>query len=72
MKQKNIAGLIVSLFLICYGIWKLNRFFAPKIGPVGNGPSELLVNIVWVLFSITMLLGIGGAIYFIYSMFKKK
>lgn len=72
MRQRYYAGLIVSLFLIGYGIWKLNRFFAPKVGPVGNGPSETLINVVWILFSMTMILGIGGAIYFTYSIFKKK
>ena len=61
-----------SILLIIFGFWKLNQFFAPKVGPIGNGPSDLLVVTVWVLFGITMVLGFGGTIYFTYLIIKKK
>ncbi|PWV94465.1 hypothetical protein DFQ01_13030 [Paenibacillus cellulosilyticus] len=63
---------MASIFLVFYGIWKKNKFFEPKVGPVGNGLSDELVKTVWILFGISMVLGIGGIIYFTYAMFKKK
>ncbi|URN93005.1 MAG: hypothetical protein NAG76_14270 [Candidatus Pristimantibacillus lignocellulolyticus] len=71
IKQRKIVGLFASIFLIFYGIWKLNRFFEPKVGPVGNGPSDTLVGIVWLLFGTSMILGVGGVIYFSYSINKR-
>lgn len=71
IKQKNFVGLFASIFLIFYGIWKLNKFFEPKVGPVGNGPSDTIVQIVWILFGTSMILGVGGVIYFSYSIFKR-
>lgn len=72
IKQKHFVGLFGSIFLILYGIWKLNHFFEPKVGPVGNGLSDTDVKIVWILFGISMVLGVGGVIYFSYSLLKKK
>ncbi len=71
IKQKKLVGLFASIFLTFYGIWKLNNFFEPKVGPVGNGPSDTVVEIVWILFGISMILGVGGVIYFSYSIFKR-
>lgn len=71
VKQKNYVGLFASILLILYGIWKLNNFFEPKVGPVGNGLSNTDVKIVWILFWISMILGVGGVIYFSYSIFKR-
>lgn len=62
IKQKNYVGLFASIFLILYGIWKLNNFFEPKVGPVGNGLSNTDVKIVWILFGISMILGVGGEV----------
>lgn len=73
MKKKNYyVGLIASIYLIIYAILKLNQFFAPKVGPVGNGPSDTVVAVVWVLFGISMILGLSGVIYFSYSIIKTK
>ena len=64
--------LAASILLIIFGFWRLNQFYAPKVGPIGNGPSDLLVITVWVLFAISMILGFGGVIYFTYLIIKKK
>lgn len=71
IKKRNYIGFIVSIFIIIYGIWRLNNFFAPKVGPIGNGPSDTIINIIWILFVINMMVGVGGAIYFAYNIFRK-
>ena len=65
-------GLTVSFLLIGYGLWELNNFFKPKVGPIGNGPSDTIINLVWITFGINMVLGLGGVIYFAYALLKKK
>ena len=69
---RYLMGLTVSFLLIIYGFWKLNNFFEPKVGPVGNGPSDTIINLVWIIFSANMLLGFGGIVFFTYLIFKKK
>lgn len=71
IKKKKHVGLIGSIIFIFYNIWKLNKFLEPKVGPVGSGPSETLVKLVWILFGTSMILGIGGVIYFSYSIIKR-
>lgn len=58
--------------MIIVAFWKLNQLYAPKVGPIGNGPSDTIVAMVWVLFGISMILGFGGVIYFTYSIIKKR
>jgi len=70
--RRQIIGLLVSMGFILYGLWKLYHFFEPKIGPVGNGPSDTLVTVVWVLFSINMMLGATGVFYFCYRILSYK
>lgn len=70
-KRKYYSGLIASIFLICYAFWKLNRFYEPKVGPIGSGPSDTVEAWIWILFGISMILGFGGVIYFAYSILKR-
>ena len=72
IKKRNYVGLIVSIFMIFFGIWKLYNFFAPTVGPIGNGPTVTIIYFVWILFIINMIVGVGGVIYFAYSIFRKK
>lgn len=57
--------------MIIVAFWKLNQFYAPKVGPIGNGLSSSVEAMIWVLFGISMILGIGGVIYFTYSIIKR-
>jgi len=50
---------------------KLTHFFEPKVGPVGNGLSDTNVKIVWILFGISLISGVGGVIYFSYFIFNR-
>jgi len=43
----------------------------PKVGAVGNGPNDTLMRIKSILFGITMILGVGGVIFFSYSIFNR-
>ncbi|MBP1930820.1 hypothetical protein [Ammoniphilus resinae] len=70
--KKHYVNLAASILFIIYSFWKLHHFFAPKVGPIGNGPSDLQVNIIWVLFSLSMILGFGVLFYSVYCIFKNK
>lgn len=70
-KMKEMVGWISSLILIIYAFVKFDRLLGPKVGPVGNGLSDSLVTTVWVLFTISLVLGFGGLIYYTYLMIKR-
>jgi hypothetical protein len=71
-KNNYYVKLGASILMIIVAFWKLNQFYAPKVGPIGNSPSDSVVVMVWVLFGISMILGFGGVIYFTYSIIKKR
>jgi len=60
------------VFIIFYGILKLNSFLKPKVGPIGDGLSESQIKLIWALFTINMLIGVVGIILFIYLLMRKK
>jgi hypothetical protein len=65
-----------SIFLFLLAAFLLTRtlhhFFAPRVGPIGNGPSEGLVWTVWGLFTLSMILGFGTLFHSIYWIVKEK
>lgn len=72
MNKKHFMGLTVSIILIIYSAWMLYKFYEPKVGPVGHGPSLAVVIIAWILFGISLILGTVGIIYFLIQIVKKK
>jgi len=70
--KKHYVNLTASILFLMYSFWKLHYFFAPKVGPIGNGLSHLQVQIIWVLFGLSMVLGFGVLIYSIYCILKNK
>lgn len=55
--MRKYIVLIATLFYILIAVWKLYYAYAPKIGPIGNGPNE---QKIWLDFALSM---IGGAFF---------
>lgn len=68
-KYIMLAG---SIILIILSFVYLNRLYAPKIGPIGNGPSEQLILYVWITFIVTLVTGIMYLIRSIIMIVKSK
>lgn len=65
------VNLVAAIFFLAYSFWKLDHFFAPKVGPIGNGPSQGIVITIWILFSISMIVGLGILFHSIYRIIKQ-
>ncbi|WP_134703479.1 hypothetical protein [Ammoniphilus sp. YIM 78166] len=64
-------NLVAAIFFLAYSFWKLHHFFAPKVGPIGNGPSQAVVITIWILFVISMIVGQGILTHSIYIILKQ-
>ncbi|MFM1650671.1 hypothetical protein ACI7RC_01065 [Brevibacillus sp. B_LB10_24] len=70
--MRYYVNAVIAILFIIYSFWKLHRFFAPRVGPIGNGPSEELVWTVWGLFALSMILGFGTLFHSIFRIVKEK
>jgi hypothetical protein len=73
LKIRNYFGLLVSIVILVYAFVKKSGIpVTPRVGPVGNPPDDAVITAMWVLFGVSMVLGISGIIFFTYSLLKKK
>lgn len=55
--MRKYVALFASISYILLTVWELYYAYAPKVGPIGNGPNE---QRIWFDFVISM---IGGACF---------
>lgn len=56
MKKLKYLLLVWSFMHIGFSIWQVYYAFAPKVGPIGNGPNE---TAIWTNFVFSMIGGIA-------------
>ncbi len=69
--MNSYINLVAAIFFLAYSFWKLHHFFAPKTGPIGNGPSQGVVITIWILFAISLIVGLGILIHSICNIIKQ-
>lgn len=71
--MKNLKYLLlIWAFIIGFSIWQVYYAFAPKVGPIGNGPNETAIWTDFVFSMIGRIAMLGLAIICLRKMTKSK